>query len=560
MALTKVTVRPNSATQGSWGIIGAVSGGVALSDNTDTTYVQLTSGLARLPVQVMSISFPAASIPTGAWVYSVGVRRRIQTVVQGFDIPQCLHWFRCRTGTIAVAGQQAHESRTSFASFCPTSPITSAWTEESVFISTIGPDGQPWSTQTNLGSTSFFYDMGRGDESTTSILRVSEVYLDITYQQLSTVTVTAPTGTFQDTKPTITWTYASLDSQPQVSYRVAIYTQSQTVAVGFVPFTTLAIDGTGDWVLGVDAQWTMTTDLTNGSYVAYVQAQSQWSGPGDFPSSIGSTSWTRSVTVGGGGGSGGVPPAVAVLNSAVYEADTNRVALTVTAGATSPPTSVVTVYASRNGQLSWDQIPSLTYVPIGAGSITVYDEVAPLNITSYYRVVAYGGSPLQAAPDPSNVRSATPQTDRFWLKSPSNPLLNTVLPIAAPKQSDSGIKITKRRMMGTFQLLGGAGKQVLPFVVNGPTYGDEYEIELIFIDGDPDYSMDLWSPVDRLDNSGETLLLQKPDGDQLWVATGPGSSGTDTEEMFNVLAGDPRSVFWRRRKLVLTQVDPPTYF
>jgi hypothetical protein len=429
-----------------------------------------------------------------------------------------------------------------------------------VFISTTGPDGLPWNTQTNLNASSFFYDMGRGDESVVSQLLVSEVYLDITYQQLSTVTVTGPTGTFQDTQPTITWTYASPDSQPQVSYQVAVYALSQTTAVGFVPFTTLAIDGTNGWVLGADLQWVMTTDLTNGQYVAYVQVSSQWSGAGDFPSAIASTSWTRSVTVGGGGGSGGLPPANAVLSSAVYDAPNNRVALTVSAGGPTPPTSVITVYASRNGQLSWNQIPSLTYVPIGAGPLTVYDEAAPLNITSYYRVLAYGGSPLQAAPNPSSVLSATPQTDRFWLKSPSNPLLNTVLPIANPKQSDQGIKITKRRMMGTFQLLGGAGKQVLPFVVFGPTYGDEYEVELIFIDGDLDYSMDLWSPVDRLDNSGETLLLQKPDGDQLWVVTGPGSSGTDTEESFIALAGDPRVVLERRRKLVLTQVDPPSFY
>jgi len=102
---------------------------------------------------------------------------------------------------------------------------------------------------------------------------------------------------------------------------------------------------------------------------------------------------------------------------------------------------------------------------------------------SQYRVIALNGSPLVGALSPSNVLSATPKDTRHWLKHPGNPLLNTPLPVQAPRTSDVGIQITKRRMMATFQLLGGAGTEVLPFTVYGPTYGDEYQLELFFGSG-----------------------------------------------------------------------------
>jgi hypothetical protein len=192
--------------------------------------------------------------------------------------------------------------------------------------------------------------------------------------------------------------------------------------------------------------------------------------------------------------------------------------------------------------------------------VTGWDYVAPINVTSQYRVIAYGQSPLVAATSPSNVLSVTPTGNQFWLKHPTNPLLNTVLPVSAPKTSDAGIKVVKRRMQGTFQPLGGAGSTTLPFIVDGPNYGDEYSLELIFIDGDSNYPMTLWSAVDQLDRTGVTLLLQKPDGGQLWVSTGPGASGQDTEEDYNARPGDPTTVQWRRRKLVMTQTLTPSFF
>jgi hypothetical protein len=379
------------------------------------------------------------------------------------------------------------------------------------------------------------------------------VYLDITYQQASTVTVTGPTGTVSSTQPTVTWTYSSPDSQPQQAYQVAVYSAAQVASLGFVPFVTVPIETSGV-VLAEDLQWTLTSDITDGSYTAYVQATSQWAGIGSFPTTIASTTWTRAAAPAS-------PPPAAVLSSALFDPGNNRVGLTIVPGASSPVTTAFTVQASRDGGASWPTVPSLTYLSAnGMSPVVCYDEVAPLNVTSQYRVLAYSGTVLVAATQPSNVRSATPVGDQHWLKSPSNPLLNTVLPVAAPKTSDTGIKITKRRMQGTFQLLSGTTSKVLPFVVSGPTYGDEYSIELIFIASDPNTPMTLYSAVDQLDTSGETLLWQQPDGTQLWVTPGPGASGQDTEEDYNSLAGDSTTIQWRRRKLVLTETIAPSFF
>lgn len=557
--LTTITTQPNHVGQlGAWGPVGAATAWQATSDGLDTTYVQVTNPGCRLDSQVLRLGFPPVSIPAGSKVYSVGLRRRVQSVVAGYPIPSCLHWLRCVVGDIAVAGQALQVFKTFFSSPCPTNPSTNAWVTESLGTFVVGPDGQAWDTQQNLAAGNFFYDVGRGDDVIGkffwlhSSLLISEVYLDVTYQHASTITVTGPTGTIPDTQPTVSWVYFSADSQPQQAFQVAIYTLAQTQAAGFTPFVTTPIDGTNGFVLGEDQQWPLSIDLTNGQYAAYVQAQSKWGGPGLFTSDIGHITWGRSAS--------GPPPA-SILNSASFDSATNRVVLTFSPSGASPATTSYTVQASRDGGQSWLAIPSLSYLPAnGMTPVTGYDYVAPLNETSQYRVIGYGGTPLQAAGGTSNVRSVTPQDDRFWLKYPANPLLNTVLPVAAPKQSDMGIKVTKRRMQGTFQLLGGAGSTVLPFIVSGPTYGDEYEIELIFILGDPNFPMTSWAVVDELDRTGGVLLLQRPDGDQLWVVTGPGASGQETEESFNALPGDPRVTHWRRRKLILTQVDAPVFY
>lgn len=777
-ALTVTILRPNSTSQiGSGGGTSAVGGTAAavLADNLDTTYVQITS-LCRLDSQVIRVGFPTPTIPAGAKVYSVGLRRRIQSVVAGADLPVSNHWFRTIDGPIPVAGQSVLPRKQFFNSTCPTSPTTATWINENLGTYTTGPGGKPWNVvdpTTGLPGNlvGLTYDLGRGDSSTTSVLRVSEVYLDITYQQLSSVAVTAPTGTIPDTLPTVKWTYSSPDSQPQQAFNAAVYTAAQVAAAGFTPFVTVPLQSSGV-TLGEDLQWTLNSPLTDGSYSVYVQSYSQWSGPGSFPTAVASTSWIRkaySTAAAPPSPSASGPPVPAVLSSVVFDATNNRVGVTVqpgvqptvsavgsaatsggtgtttlavaptavgdclvlatnltsvslsvasvagggvttwarvanpfvgsgstvdmwmgivttagsstititgsaslaavtvrliaqqftsilgsgtqwalaitgtgvtntssttvtfptvtptgtnqvyvgyaetanaalTSGATagytvqldsgnnafiygpnvatvqSPtavqtsagvssaigvmltagePTTALTIQASRDNGNTWllpdgsPSIPSLTLLPAtGMTPLVVYDNVANINVVSQYRAIAYSGSPFVAATSPSNVLSATPTGDKHWLKNPKNPLLNTELSVSV-ETPDTGIEVTKRRTMGTFFPLAGAGSEVLPFIVQGPTHGDETKFVLFFAGT---HLSSLWPIVDELDRSGGTLLLQKPDGTQMWVALGPGASGQETTENYNALPGDATTVQFRRRKLVLTQTRTPSYF
>lgn len=553
--LTTQVLRPNSTPQAGTGVTvtGAGSASTVLADSLDTTFVSI-NGLCRLDSQVLRVGFPTPTIPAGAKVYSVGLRRRILTQVASTPaptIPVCNHWFRSVTGTIQVAGQVQDILKYFFNSTCPSSPVTTpttaVWVEENLGTFLTGPGGQSWDATTNLNGLTL--DQGRGDASTGTTLSVSAVYLDVTYQRISTITVTAPTSTIPDTRPTVKWSYASPDSQPQAAYQVAIYTAAQVASLGFAPFVTVPIQGSGV-KLGEDLQWTLTADITDGVYSAYVQATSQWSGTGAFPTAIASSTWTRTATPAS-------PPPSAVLDSAVFDEANNRVQLTFHPGGSSPATTAFSVQASRDNGASWGFIPSLSLLPAnGMTPLVVIDYVANLNAISQYRVIAFSGSPYVAAQQPSNVLSVTPVSDKHWLKNPNNPLLNTPLPVKAPK-TDEGIKTTKRRTMGTFYPLGGEGSEVLPFIVYGPTHGDEYEFELFF---ELDDLTNVWPIVDELDRTGGVLLLQKPDATQLWIGIGPGATGQDTTENYDALPGHPKVVQWRRRKLVMTQTREPDYF
>lgn len=574
MALPIVTVQPDETVQTGKPtntVIGAVTMHAALGDSSDASYVQLTAR-ARNDNEVIRVGFPTPTVPAGAKVVGVTLRRRVQTVVVVNPItqppPVCHHWFRFPWGVIEILGQAQERRKISFNNQCPTSQTTSQWTEETV--ATIpNAGGQEWTIVDPVTGgpgnlADFQYDIGRGDDGLLSY-RVSAVYLDVQYQQASTMTATGPTtgadGTA--TRPTVRWLWSSPDSKPQQAFRTAIYTAAQVAQPGFSAFITTPTQAsnwtpgttwsaTGGWMLGEDLQWTLTGDLTDGQYHAYVQGTAQWDGAGDFTTPVSSISWVRAATPVS-------PPANAVLDSVVHQEANHRIAVTMHPGGASPATNVFTVERSDNGADGpWVAIPSMSYIPAdGMNPVTVYDRTALLNIVSMYRVIAYTGDPRKAAVAPSNVKTVTRAGDEHLLIHATNPLLDTWFQIKAPKANE-GIKRTQRRTTGTFLRLGGPGKTVLPIVVNGPWHGDRWELTAQFMRGEP--SFDTHTRVEGLERDGATVLWLWPTGDWQWVVIGPGDGGKDTEETLDALPGNPRKIQWRRRALTLMQVDPPPYY
>ena len=517
----------------------------AVSSGGDTGFVSLTQR-CLLDSQVLRFGFTMPTLPANAQVYSVGVRRRIQAVAAGSNQPICVHWFRSvdaqPSGSTATA---AIPYKFQFSSLNPISAdATTPFGTENIATFYQAPDGTAWNMATNLAN--FTYDMGRSDTYGNTI-SVSEVYLDITYQQQSTVAVTAPTGTVAATRPAITWSYSSPDSQPQQAYQVALYTQAQTTAGGFSAFVTPPQQGTSGYLLGDTQQWILPNDLADGTYVAYVEGKSKWGGLGDFFTNVASGTFTRSASSGGGG----TFPPNATLSSATFDSTNNRVALTMVPSSSSPVTQFFTVFASRDSGVTWAPIPSLTGIAAnGMTPVTQYDYVAPLNVTSQYQVLAYGPSattPVSAA-GYSSIQSVTTSGTLWWLKDPKNPLANTPIPVFA-----KGNKVQRRRIQGTYEVLSGSGN-VNPIVINGPVYGETGTLVLMFTWDQPDY----FDAFNALDKSGHVLLLQKPTGEQLWVTLGPGAAGQDTSWDYESTV--PQDVQWRKLTVQYTQVGAPTFY
>lgn len=563
MALQFVTAQPSAVVQpgaASITTVGAANAAIAFGDNSDSTYVQLAARI-RNRLDRLIVSFPVpTTIPAGAMIYSVKLRRRQQTLSSGADPLTSHHWYSAldSSNPVQVAGGQypVVETFITTQGFTDASGTGGNWVEETVREDLAGPASRPWNVGTNLNPPT--YELGRGDDSVTSVLRVSTVWLDITYQQQSIVTVTGPTTPSTDTRPTITWSWFSPDNQPQQAYRVAIYTAAQVAMPGFTPFVSPCVEQSG-WTLGEDLKWTATADLTDGQYYAYVQGQAQFAGVGDFLTDIASISWTRAA-------SPLSPPPAASLLSAAYDYTTGRVVLTAQAGGLLPATTALMFITSQDGGVSWQPIHgTAVYLPVsGLATVTDYHYTAPSNADSRYAAIAYNGTPLTASTAPSNTITVTPQDQRFWWIHPNDPNLNCVLPVA-PAKGEQGIKIKLPRTQGYFEPIGDPDTIVYAVIVDGPSHGRRYSIELLYGFGNSGYSISdeltyLYPLMDQLDKSGGVPLLFKlPDATLAWTRPAP-ATDQDTEETRTPVPGKPSSNASILRKLTLAEVAAPSSY
>lgn len=564
MALGEIVLRPSSTVQTGAPtntVVGAGSAHAAWSDDSDTSYVQL-SARCRNDAEIVRVGFPTPAIPVGAKVLSVEFQHKVMTVPDGAPQPVGLHWYRCLIGAILIAGQVLVPKKDPFTSLCPTAGPGGTFVWKDLGARTTGPGGVAWDPATNLASGNFHYDYGRGDDNGGNH-RISEVAARIVFQAVSLVTATGPTGSVATTRPTVSWTYSSPDSQPQLGYRVVVYTVAQTALSGFVPFagTVPPLQDSGDQ-LGEDLQWTLTGDLPDGQYRAYVQALSKWSGPGTFPTNISSTTWTRAVNAGGPvGGGTTLPPAAqppdALLAQPVFDPVNDRVPLTMTPSASSPATAAYTVQVSRDGGVTWSSPPSLTLIPAnGMTPVTVYDYLAPISATSRYRVLSYSlsGGRYVAAQNTSTERIVTTSGRTWRLVDPANPLNNCVV-IPINGKDGRHDEITFPRVSATFQRIGGTGDQP-PIVVSGPTQGEAGVLTLLFV-GDQRAN---WPAFRTAMQSGHTLMLKKAFAQQAWVRLAAGPSTQDPKLTYDVVPGRPDVIYWYKLVVPYTTTVAPAFY
>lgn len=508
-----LTLRPDATIQlGSWTVTGAASAHVALNDAVDTSYVQLVQR-CRTEAELLRLSIQDISIPAGSKIFSVRTRVRIQTVT-GFQQPRCLGWFRCRKPRNLIALIIYIVLRILFGWRCPRTPIVE-WVDQDLEYLLTDPDGAEWTIES---FNDFELQLGRDDDYGNT-LRISAAYVDVNYSLPPTIAVTAPTGTITDVgRLTVTWTYTDPQSDPQQAFIVRVFSSDQYTAAGFDPMVSPAYDESG-WMLGEDLAWTMNRDVVNGTYRAYVRVQKVWLGAGTYYSDINYTEWVQAVS--------GAP--IPVLTG-VFEPAFNRVRLTVVPSTSNPSTVGYTIEVSHNFGLTWGPVRGAVQLAANAmNPVTVFDHEAPLNRTIMYRALGFRqvGDARYPSDEFSNVVSVVPEITEFWLKDPLAPGMNAVLPIRA-----QGNDQPKRpRARGVFEPLVAEGYEARKVVVLGPQYGVEGTLALVFTER---FQPTLWEKFNALYDTGRTLLLQYPTGEQHYISLGGDLAWTWDLDVTNV--------------------------
>lgn len=510
-----LVLRPNeSLGNGTWNIVGPAGTTLhgALADDNDATYVQNT-GLAQLETQIFKVGLSDVSLPVGSKIFSVGVRVRVQQVAPTDPgdgggpkpPPRCIIFWIQKVIYSILTRQYDKFFRLIFGFHCPRPkppptptdpPPPVAWETIELAKYLQQPAGGEWTQQS---FNDFVFGMGRDDA--TDPARISSVYVDVEYNTPPVVTVTGPTGSISDTTtPTVTWTYADQESDRQQSSQVRIFSQEQYTASGFDPLASTAF-AESNWVIGEDTQWTITRDLPNGNWRAYVQVEQVWLGIGTHRSNMAFVQWAQTVP----------GPPNPHLN-AFFELDLNRVRLELTEGGPSPETITYNLYSSDNAGISWDLVRDGYQIGVAADrSAQIWDYEAPIKRLRQYRAQAFRQmGVIRVASGFSNTVSVTPESEFFWFKDVLVPVRNRVVPLVYDDH-----KMT--RDQGFFRPIVAEGVEARVIPVTGPVYGREGTFQFIFTELDPET---WWDDFHNLWKAGTTILYQLTNAEQYYVRLG----------------------------------------
>ncbi len=251
------TLRPNA----NWNNASAftISGGsgsvhAALSDNSDSTYITRTS--TTVPASY-EMEIGTTTLAATERVVTVNLRARLTVGTAGL-VQLSLGVITDRNGRTVSYSVPVTKQNTLALS-----------TVDFALNLTSSPTGEAWS-QTSIDNLVVkFLDNAEtsGDRSS-----LYEVYVDVVTTAQPTVTVTAPSGTVTDTTfPSITWTYADTDGDPQSAYEIKVFDSTTYSATGFSPDTSTATVDTGV-VASTNDGATLEGDLADGTtYRAYVK-------------------------------------------------------------------------------------------------------------------------------------------------------------------------------------------------------------------------------------------------------------------------------------------------
>ena len=244
---------------------GSASVHAALADNSDATYITRTS--TTIP-SFYEAEFDTTTLAANEKIVSVNLRARIAVGTAGLA-QFSLGVITDRNGrsvSYSVAGLKQNTFALGTVDFALN--LTSA------------PNGSAW-TQTLLDNLVFKFT----DNATTSGDRTSvyAVYIDVLTTVQPTVTVTAPSGSVTTTSfPSVVWTYADADGDPQSAYEIKIFDAATYGGVSFDPNTSTASVQTGV-ITSTNQGQTLEVDLANSTnYRAYVRVAQSVNGDNYF--------------------------------------------------------------------------------------------------------------------------------------------------------------------------------------------------------------------------------------------------------------------------------------
>jgi len=279
---------------------GSASVHAALADNSDSTFITRTSN--TIPAFYEG-EFGTTTLAATEQVLSVNLRARIVVGTAG-------------NAQFSLGVITDRNGRTVYYSVPITKQNTLALsTVDFALNMTSAPNGAAW-TQTLIDNLVFkFSDNATATADKTSIY---EVYVDVLTTAQPTVTVTAPSGTITTTSfPSVVWTYADTDGDPQSAYEIKIFDSTTYGASGFDEDTSTPSVETGIVASSNNGQ-TLEADLANSTtYRAYVRVAQLANGVNYF-SDWAYSQFALSVDA----------PANPTV-SAFYESDTGSVAITI---------------------------------------------------------------------------------------------------------------------------------------------------------------------------------------------------------------------------------------
>lgn len=346
--MSVAAVFPDADTSNTGALTGGASAHAVLGDINDSTYVTYDDG----EKSVMTFANP--SLPAGAKVKKMEVVVRA-TSASGAPVARTI-----LTNANVASGPGANDQRYGFSS---TGGLVTQWTAARI-------DGNE---DPNSAAVSIGMDGGTGQ------LKVTTVFLLITYVVKPVVDVTAPSGTLtQDNRPTVEWTNTyEAEGGPQFAATVKIFTAAQYGAGGFDPSTSTPYAEVS--FFGTETSWRPDDILPNGTYRAYVQT-TQFDFVNTYVTDWDFLGFVINVSL----------PATPSL-TVTPEADADpvsRVSIALSANSGAATTNGFEIQREQDGE--WIAVRTLLADGLieGGTSITIYDFEAPNGETLNYRARA----------------------------------------------------------------------------------------------------------------------------------------------------------------------------